>query len=258
MTIKKLIFFGVLLFTLGTMNAKTKTKIIAHRGFWNTEGSAQNSIAALTKANEIKVYGSEFDVWLSSDGVPMINHDPTTADHQLILEKTSSALLKQEKLANGEYLPTLEEYLKKGKKCKYIKLIVELKPHSTKEREDSLTAKVLAMVKELKLEKKVEYISFSLNTVKELIRLNPKAKVSFLSASLSPKELKEIGCIGLDYNLSAMMKNENWFTEAKECGIKINVWTVNKENDMQYLIEKETDFITTNEPQLGLDLIKQE
>lgn len=44
MAIKRLIFFGILLFVVGGMNAKIKTKIIAHRGFWNTEGAAQNSI----------------------------------------------------------------------------------------------------------------------------------------------------------------------------------------------------------------------
>jgi Glycerophosphoryl diester phosphodiesterase len=257
MYIRKIILLGALLFAFGGINAMAKTKIIAHRGFWNTEGSAQNSIAALTKANEIQIYGSEFDVWLSSDGIPMINHDPKTADHHLVLENTPYSLLKQEKLSNGEYLPTLEEYLKKGKECKSIKLIIELKPHSSKEREDSLTAKVLTMVNELNLEKKVEYISFSLNIVKELIRLNPNAEVSYLNANLSPKELKKIGCTGLDYNLNAMMNNESWFNEAKECGIKINVWTVNKESDMKYLIEKGADFITTNEPKLGLELIKQ-
>jgi len=252
MEIKKLILLGILLSTFGTVSAKTK--VIAHRGFWNTEGSAQNSIAALTKANEIKVYGSEFDVWLSSDGVPVINHNATTDDHHLLIEKTSIAELKKEKLANGEYLPTLEEYLLKGKQCKNIKLIVELKPHSSKEREDSLTAMVLDMVKKLKLKKKVEYISFSLNTVKEIIRLDPKAKVSYLTADLPPKELKKIGCVGLDYNLNAMIKNENWFSEAKKVGIKINVWTVNKEEDMHYLIKKGADFITTNEPQLAKEL----
>lgn len=52
MAIKRLIFFGILLFVVGGMNAKIKTKIIAHRGFWNTEGAAQNSIAALTKADD--------------------------------------------------------------------------------------------------------------------------------------------------------------------------------------------------------------
>jgi len=252
MELKKLVLLGILLASFGTVSAKTK--VIAHRGFWNAEGSAQNSIAALTKANEIKVYGSEFDVWLSSDGVPVINHNPTTDDNHLLIEKTPITELKKEKLANGEYLPTLEEYLLKGKQCKNIKLIVELKPQSSKEREDSLTAIVLDMVKKMKLKKKVEYISFSLNTVKEIIRLDSKAKVSYLTADLSPKELKKIGCVGLDYNLNAMIKNENWFSEAKKVGIKINVWTVNKEEDMHYLIKKGADFITTNEPQLAKEL----
>lgn len=255
MDIKRLIFAGALLITLTGMSAKNKTQIIAHRGYWDTEGAAQNSIAALTKADEIQVYGSELDVWLSSDGVPMVNHDATTPEHKLVLEKTTAARLKQEKLSNGEHLPTLEEYLLKGKDCKYSKLIIELKAHSSKEREDSLTTKVLAMVKKLKLEKRVEYISFSLNTVKELIRLNPQAKVYYLSGNLSPKELNEIGCTGLDYNLSIMKENEHWFAEAKKYGLKVNVWTVNKKEEMEYLIEKGADFITTNDPRLGLELL---
>ena len=31
---------------------QAQTQVIAHRGFWKTEGSAQNSIAALEKAAE--------------------------------------------------------------------------------------------------------------------------------------------------------------------------------------------------------------
>ena len=53
----------------------TAQEIIAHRGYWKTDGSAQNSIAALMKADAIKAYGSEVDIWLSSDGVPVVNHD---------------------------------------------------------------------------------------------------------------------------------------------------------------------------------------
>ncbi|MFA7584534.1 MAG: glycerophosphodiester phosphodiesterase, partial [Proteiniphilum sp.] len=40
-------------------------EIIAHRGYWKTGGSAQNSIAALVKADSIGIFGSEVDVWLS-------------------------------------------------------------------------------------------------------------------------------------------------------------------------------------------------
>ena len=34
-----------------------------------------NSIAALVKADSINCYGSEFDVWLTKDNKPIVNHD---------------------------------------------------------------------------------------------------------------------------------------------------------------------------------------
>ena len=35
-----------------TLTGTAQTKVIAHRGYWKCEGSAQNSIASLTKAAE--------------------------------------------------------------------------------------------------------------------------------------------------------------------------------------------------------------
>ena len=55
--------------------AKDKTRVIAHRGYWTMEGSAQNSIRSLELANQVKVYGSEFDVHLTSDNIPVVFHD---------------------------------------------------------------------------------------------------------------------------------------------------------------------------------------
>lgn len=75
MKIKKLLFASALLFS--AYNASAQTQVIAHRGFWKTEGSAQNSIAALLKADSIGCYGSEFDVWLAADDQLVVNHDPT-------------------------------------------------------------------------------------------------------------------------------------------------------------------------------------
>ena len=46
-------------------NTSAQTRVIAHRGFWKTQGSAQNSITSLLKADSIGCYGSEFDVWLT-------------------------------------------------------------------------------------------------------------------------------------------------------------------------------------------------
>ena len=74
MNIKRSIL--VLAMSLSVLSLMAQTKVIAHRGFWDTPGSAQNSIAALIKADSIGCYGSEFDVWLSKDNVLIVNHDP--------------------------------------------------------------------------------------------------------------------------------------------------------------------------------------
>ena len=56
MNLKKLFFASALLFAAcGTIQAQ---EVIAHRGFWTTDGSAQNSLAALVKADSIHCYGS--------------------------------------------------------------------------------------------------------------------------------------------------------------------------------------------------------
>ena len=64
-----------------------------------TEWSAQNSIAALIKAQELDIYGSEFDVWITTDGVVVLNHDPTIDG---IRNETSTFDdLKNVRLSNG-------------------------------------------------------------------------------------------------------------------------------------------------------------
>lgn len=63
-----------------------------------------------------------------------------------------------------------------------------------------------------------------------MIRLDKKAKVSYLNGELSPKELKELGFSGLDYQYKVMQAHPEWFKEAKELGLTVNVWTVNTPN----------------------------
>ena len=84
---KSLLLLMILFAGLTSLSAQ---QIIAHRGYWKTEGSAQNSIAALLKADEIKAYGSEVDIWLSSDGIPVVNHDAsiTLNGEKLIIQDT--------------------------------------------------------------------------------------------------------------------------------------------------------------------------
>ena len=54
-----------------------KVAITAHRGFWNCEeaGYAENSIKSLELAQANNLWGSEFDVHMTSDLVLVVNHD---------------------------------------------------------------------------------------------------------------------------------------------------------------------------------------
>jgi glycerophosphoryl diester phosphodiesterase len=231
-----------------------QTKVIAHRGYWDCEGSAQNSIVSLQKAQELCIYGSEFDVWMTSDGVLVVNHDAHIEG--LKIEDTPYAQLQDIRLKNGEKLPTLEAYFQQGKKDQKTKLILELKSHSTKDKEDRAVAAVVKMVEKSGVKKQTEYISFSLNICKELVRLNPKAEVAYLNGDIAPKELKVLKIKGIDYHFSVLQKNKHWIEGAHKVKMSVNVWTVNGETLMQEMIAAGVDYITTDQPTIAKELVK--
>ena len=224
---------------------QAQTQVIAHRGFWKTEGSAQNSIAALKKAAEENLYGSEFDVQVTLDGKLIVNHDAKFQG--FVIAETPFKELKKIKLKNGEKLPTLKKYLKAGKK-QDIQLILEIKSHKSKEVEDKMAADIVKMVKKMGLQKQVEYIAFSLNICEQLAKLTPESEIAYLNGNLPPAELKKKGINGIDYNQKVLEKHPEWVEEAHRLGMKVNVWTVNKEDMMRKFIDMKVDYITTDYP----------
>ncbi|MBB4622822.1 glycerophosphodiester phosphodiesterase family protein [Parabacteroides faecis] len=227
-------------------NVFAQTKVIAHRGYWDCEGSAQNSITALNKAHEVGAYGSEFDVSITADGIPVVNHDDSIQG--FCIETSLYEQLKDLKLKNGERLPTLEEYLIQGKKNQGTQLILEIKPHRRVVNEDKAVAAILYLVQKYQMEDQVEYISFSMNICKELIRRAPAVQVSYLRGEVSPADLKILGFSGLDYHYKVFDKHPEWIQEAKNEGLTINVWTVDDPAVMESMVAKGVDFITTDKP----------
>jgi len=256
MKIEKILCLAVALCGTVMVNAQSKPGVIAHMGYWKPEGAAPNSIASLRNAIEVGAEGSELDVHITTDGVVILDHDGMFNGKQI--DESTYAEVKNMKLANGESLPTFEAYLEVARKQKHTKPIIELKPHSSKVREDAAVDALLDMVHKAKMDKRVEYISFSRNACERLIARGPKKiKVAYLGSDVAPKELAEQGYTGLDYHIGAMRSHENWFDEAKAAGLEINVWTVNDEASMKYLIEKGVDYITTDEPELLQKLLKK-
>lgn len=254
-----------------TAAATAQTKIIAHRGHWQTEGSAQNSLTSLREAANIGCWGSECDIWITTDGVCVINHDADIKG--IVIEKARYEDLRDIKLANGEPLPTLEQYLWQAVQNPNTRLIVEVKSHVSKDAERKCIDEMLRLVKKYGAVDQTDYISFSLNACEYIVEQAPKVLngpngqrsgkredkvnlcVEYLSGDLSPEEVKAKGITGIDYHKDVLLKKHpEWIDECHKLGLTVNVWTVDNLNEIWTLIQKKVDKITTNRPVEALKL----
>ena len=229
------------------------TQIVAHRGMWKE--NAQNSIASLGEAQNFGCWGSEFDVHVTADDVVVVNHDGIIGDTKI---QTSTAQeVCQHKLKNGEHVSTLDEYLKQGTRNKDCILVMEIKPHYNKEREDVAVVKCLEGLLQHKLldPARVVFISFSYHICKELARQCPGFTVQYLEGNKTPAEVFADGINGIDYHYSHFKKHPEWVKEAHHLGMSVNAWTVDKADDIRLMRDLGVDQITTNDPILTREIL---
>ncbi|WP_290508134.1 glycerophosphodiester phosphodiesterase family protein [Algoriphagus sp.] len=232
-----------------------KNKVIAHRGAWKNNAFPQNSIASLREAIRLGCEGSEFDVWMTADEVLVINHDAEFEGMEI--EQVTYKELLTKTLPNGEKIPTLKEYLQEGMKQNKTKLILEFKPSGISvARSEKIGELVVKTVHELHAEDWVEYITFSYEGGLKAIATDPEAKVSYLTGDKSPSQLRSAGFYGFDYNFRILKMKPEWIQEARELGLITNSWTVNDPETMTWLLDQGIDQITTDEPELLLEILK--
>ena len=246
----------LIFFVFCSLACMAQPKVVAHRGYWRTEGSAQNSIASFRAAAAIGCWGSEFDVWVTADGVPVVFHDATLDG--IRLEDTTYAVLMNRRLKNGEFIPTLQQYLSEAARWPDCRLVLEVKPHRDAKRDARISELSVELVKMLGLEGRTDYISFSKNACAKIHQLVPDAHVAYLSGDLTPAEVKEKGWTGIDYSVDAFGKHPEWPEEAKKLGLEVNVWTVDGEEGLKRFAQMPgIDIITTNDPDLLINIINK-
>lgn len=256
---QNILFLAVVFLVVGCDNGNSKfndNPIIAHRGAWKKTDLPENSIASLKQAIKLGYHGSEFDVHLTKDDTLVVNHDDDFFG--IDIETATYKELLAKKLSNGENIPTVREYLKAGMDQHGTKLIFEIKTSTQgKERSLKLTEKSVELVKSLNAQKWVEYICFDYDVGKLVHKLDPDAKVAYLNGDKTPEEAKEAGYSGLDYHFSVYNKNPDWIKKAHNIGLTINAWTVNKPEDMKKFLDQNVEYITTNEPEMLTDILKE-
>ena len=257
--IKRLITTLLLAATTGTVAVAQqlpRTQTIAHRGDWQSEGSAQNSRTSLQRALDLQIFGSEIDIWLTLDGHIMVNHDATYEG--VTVQDTTYAACKDLRLKNAETMPELKDLLKILKKSKSpTKLVVEVKNHRDPQRSRDCAEAAVKAIRRSKLEDRVMYISFSIEACETIHQLAPQAEVAYLSGDRTPAELHAMGLTGLDYHINVFRKHPEWVKEAHDLGMNVNVWTVDKAEDIEAMRDLGVDYITTNAPVLCQQLVSR-
>ena len=227
-------------------------KTVAHRGWWTKdEGTCENSCASLRNALQGAFYCSETDVYITTDGHLIINHDDTRSGIKLAASTYDQ--VKDLTLSNGEKLPQLSDFIdimRNEYPDSPTKLIIELKQGTP----DLANAAVQA-VHNAGIQDRVEYISFHLNACKYVRQADPAAVVSYL-ATTEVSTVKQNDLQGLDFNYRSFLNEPSLISQAHEQGLFVDVWTVNDVSTMLRLNSMGVDFITTNYPDQAQRIIQ--
>ena len=238
-------------------------KIFAHRG---ASGYApENTLSAIKKAIEMKADGIEIDIQLTKDGKIVVIHDwkvdRTTTGRGFVYEldfgyiRSLDAGQWYTKDFIGEVVPTLEEVL--DILPNDMMLNIEIK--DTARKHSNIEEKMLEVLK--KYPEKFDNIivsSFHHDKIKRLQELEPKLKLALLTDSEFIEIEKYLSTNGLNsysYHPEINLISKKDIEILHKNGIKVFVWTVNKEEDLAYLVKLGVDGVITNYPDIMKELL---
>jgi glycerophosphoryl diester phosphodiesterase len=207
---------------------------------------------------ELGADGAEFDVQLSSDGVPVVIHDFTVdrttdgtgrvAEMPLAQLRELDAGVAVSPTFAGLKVPTLAEVLDAfgGQ----LLLNIELK--SISPWDPRLEEAVVSLVKRHCLEERVLLSSFNPFSLRRAKRLEPHILVGLINSPDLPLPLRRAWLSPLVVHEARhpqhMMVDGGYMAWARRRGYIVNAWTVDDSETMHRLITLGVDGIITNAP----------
>lgn len=229
--------------------AEPKIKMITHKGYWTAPEAkeAQNSILSFKLAQDLEVWGSEFDVNITKDHRLIVNHNADI--NGKIIKDCTYDELKDERLSDGSPVATLDDYFELGKTRKTV-LELELKSCGVEELDSIATVRILDLMKEYGLydPKRVEFQAFSFKVCKLLAQIAPEFSCLYLSGDLSPEEVEKEGLNGVAYSKKVFREHPEWVKDFIARGIKTDVWVINDPEEAKEFIDMGLEQIETDQP----------
>ena len=228
-----------------------KTAMVAHRGVSGLE--TENTAAAFIAAGNRSYWGVETDIYRTSDGQYICNHDGSSGricSENLVMEQSTLAELRALKLnakADGaargdlvlclpsEYRRICEHY---GKVC-----VPELKSEFTLEE-----IRDILDIFDGYLENTC-FISFNYHNLELVKQLRPEQKCEFLmggKAVIDAEMIAKLAAAGMDLDVHHSALTEENIRACHEAGLVVNAWTVDDPEIAARLISWGIDQITSN------------
>lgn len=227
---------------------KGNTRFVAHRGVSGLE--CENTAAAFIAAGNRTHYGVETDIWRTSDGKYLCNHDGRTGricEVDLVVEKSTFDELRALRMKDKDgasdraelMIPTPYEYKKICKK--YEKHAVpELKSNFT----EAEIAEIIGIFEDY-LDNTC-FIAFNIANLDLVKKLRPEQECQFLTSEWNDElpEMLAARHMGLDIYHGQL--TEERVKACHDKGVEVNCWTVDKLEDAEKLISWGVDYITSN------------
>lgn len=236
-------------------------KRIAHRGF--SSEAPENSRASFALAVEGDFYGVECDVWKTRDGVYVISHDGNMKrmcdiDRQIpkmnYREVSWYAMTRGKKrtMHPAQHPIPLTEYLSILKRSETKHPVIELKMDFTAVE----LREIVSLVKSYGLYDRAYFISLHggvLIRLKEELEF-PTERLQYVYGAISANKYIPVNMEVEHFLIENRLNLDTRYTllshgnvmRLHEAGLEINVWTVNRRKDMEYVVkELGVDMVTT-------------
>ncbi|MBQ3150187.1 MAG: glycerophosphodiester phosphodiesterase [Clostridia bacterium] len=245
--------------------------IIAHRGA--NLYAPQNTLPAFRKALELQADGLETDVHLTKDGEAVICHNYSINETSNGLGKIADRTLKDlkshdfgryfSKKFKGTTLPSLDEFLELCKAESLKIMNIELKHPRTKG--SLIVEKTLEAVRKHGLIDKLLISSFDEKLLMRAKEIDPECKTAYLYPGPDsavrcffkpPYALvKKIGADAVHPNV--FFVNKAMVDKFHSMGVKVNVWTVNTEEQIEKMVRCGVDGYITDSPADTREIIER-
>jgi glycerophosphoryl diester phosphodiesterase/hydroxymethylpyrimidine pyrophosphatase-like HAD family hydrolase len=242
---------AALLFVTSAMTIAAQPKVMSHRGFYAHQGSYENTITSLKGAQQLGVEAVELDAHLTTDDSLMVLHGPKIVGTNYNIQQIDYKTAKSCVLPNGDHIPSLREYFTQAKKTQALTLFLELKSHSTPERETQLVEKVLDLARRMNMIDQTVFISFSMHACDEVLRLQPGARVIPITSSKTvptAQQLKDKGYWGISTYFGVLKDRPELLDDAHNLGLVTVLWPVNDYDLTDYAIRHNVTYVSTDHP----------